>query len=73
MRWEDLIRRLEAFGKVHVLVSNGAATLDAIFTFAIPIPFKTPSANAAAGIIAAWRGKLGLPDVRPKPLSRARQ
>jgi putative heme utilization carrier protein HutX len=28
-RWEELIRRLEAFGKVHVLVSNGAATLEA--------------------------------------------
>jgi putative hemin transport protein len=28
-RWEDLIRRLEAFGKVHVLVSNGGATLEA--------------------------------------------
>ena len=28
-RWEDLIRRLEAFGKVHVIVSNGAATLEA--------------------------------------------
>jgi putative hemin transport protein len=28
-RWEELIRRLEAFGKVHVIVSNGAATLEA--------------------------------------------
>ena len=28
-RWEELIRRLEAFGKVHVLVSNGGATLEA--------------------------------------------
>src|SRR5215469_10092751 len=27
--WEDLIRRLEALGKVHVIVSNGAATLEA--------------------------------------------
>src|SRR5215468_6595536 len=27
--WENLIRRLEAFGKVHVIVSNGAATLEA--------------------------------------------
>src|SRR5215469_3252443 len=28
-RWEELIRRLEAFGKVHIIVSNGAATLEA--------------------------------------------
>src|SRR5205085_7644993 len=28
-RWEELIRRLEPFGKVHVIVSNGAATLEA--------------------------------------------
>jgi putative hemin transport protein len=28
-RWEELIRHLEAFGKVHVIVSNGAATLEA--------------------------------------------
>jgi putative heme utilization carrier protein HutX len=28
-RWEELIRRLESFGKVHVIVSNGAATLEA--------------------------------------------
>jgi putative hemin transport protein len=28
-RWEELIRRLEAFGKVHVIVSNGGATLEA--------------------------------------------
>jgi putative hemin transport protein len=28
-RWEELIRRLEAFGEVHVIVSNGAATLEA--------------------------------------------
>jgi putative hemin transport protein len=28
-RWEELVRSLEAFGKVHVLVSNGAATLEA--------------------------------------------
>src|SRR5262249_40571298 len=27
-RWEELIRCLEAFGKVHVIVSNGAATLE---------------------------------------------
>jgi putative hemin transport protein len=28
-RWEELIRSLEEFGKVHVIVSNGAATLEA--------------------------------------------
>lgn len=28
-RWEELIRSLESFGKVQVLVSNGAATLEA--------------------------------------------
>ena len=28
-RWEELIRNLEAFGKVHVIVSNGGATLEA--------------------------------------------
>jgi putative hemin transport protein len=28
-RWEQLIRRLEAFGMVHVIVSNGGATLEA--------------------------------------------
>jgi putative heme utilization carrier protein HutX len=28
-RWEELIRRLEEFGKVHVIVSNGGATLEA--------------------------------------------
>ena len=28
-RWEELIRRLEPFGKVHVIVSNGGATLEA--------------------------------------------
>jgi putative hemin transport protein len=27
--WEGLIHSLEAFGKVHVIVSNGAATLEA--------------------------------------------
>ncbi len=32
-RWEELIRGLEAFGKVHVLVSNGGATLEAIGQF----------------------------------------
>ena len=28
-RWEELIRCLEPFGKVHVIVSNGGATLEA--------------------------------------------
>jgi putative hemin transport protein len=28
-RWEEVIRALEALGKVHVIVSNGAATLEA--------------------------------------------
>jgi putative hemin transport protein len=28
-RWEELIRSLEAFGEVHVIVSNGGATLEA--------------------------------------------
>jgi putative hemin transport protein len=28
-RWEALIRGLEEFGRVHVIVSNGAATLEA--------------------------------------------
>jgi putative hemin transport protein len=28
-RWEELIRTLEGFGKVHVIISNGAATLEA--------------------------------------------
>jgi len=28
-RWEELIRSLEVFGKVHVIVSNGGATLEA--------------------------------------------
>lgn len=32
-RWEDILRKLEAFGKVHVIVSNGAATIEAIGTF----------------------------------------
>jgi putative heme utilization carrier protein HutX len=27
-RWEELIRCLEAFGQVHVIVSNGGATLE---------------------------------------------
>lgn len=29
IRWEELIRSLEGFGKVHVIVSNGATTLEA--------------------------------------------
>ena len=32
-RWEELIRSLEAFGKVHVIVSNGATTLEAVGQF----------------------------------------
>ncbi len=28
-RWEEVIRRLQDFGKVHVIVSNGGATLEA--------------------------------------------
>jgi putative hemin transport protein len=28
-RWEELIRSMGAFGKVHVIVSNGGATLEA--------------------------------------------
>jgi putative heme iron utilization protein len=32
-RWEELIRSLEALGKVHVIVSNGGATLEAIGQF----------------------------------------
>ena len=28
-RWEELIRSLETFGKLHVIVSNGGATLEA--------------------------------------------
>ena len=32
-RWEKLIRGLEAFGKVHVIVSNGATTLEAVGQF----------------------------------------
>ena len=27
-RWEDLLRSFEEFGKVHVIVTNGAATLE---------------------------------------------
>jgi putative heme iron utilization protein len=32
-RWEDLLRRLEALGEVHVIVTNGAATLEAVGGF----------------------------------------
>ena len=32
-RWEELLRYLEAFGKVHVIVSNGGATLEATGQF----------------------------------------
>src|SRR5438309_7818659 len=32
-RWEELIRSLEEFGKVHVIVSNGGATLEAVGQF----------------------------------------
>jgi putative heme utilization carrier protein HutX len=32
-RWEELLRGLEAFGQVHVIVTNGAATLEAFGTF----------------------------------------
>ncbi len=32
-RWEEIIRDLEAFGTVHVIVSNGAATIEAVGAF----------------------------------------
>jgi putative heme iron utilization protein len=32
-RWEELIRSLETLGKVHVIVSNGGATLEAVGQF----------------------------------------
>src|SRR5262249_34380730 len=32
-RWEELIRSFEALGQVHVIVSNGAATLEAVGRF----------------------------------------
>jgi putative heme iron utilization protein len=32
-RWEELLRRLEGLGEVHVLVTNGAATLEAVGRF----------------------------------------
>jgi putative heme iron utilization protein len=33
LRWEELIRSFESFGNVHVIVSNGAATIEAFGTF----------------------------------------
>lgn len=32
-RWEELIRRFERLGSVHVIVSNGGATLEAVGVF----------------------------------------
>ena len=32
-RWEELLRHLETLGEVHVIVSNGAATLEAVGRF----------------------------------------
>jgi putative hemin transport protein len=32
-RWEELLRRLEGLGTVHVIVSNGAATIEATGQF----------------------------------------
>ncbi len=32
-RWEELIRSFESFGNVHVIVSNGATTLEAFGSF----------------------------------------
>jgi putative hemin transport protein len=32
-RWEEMIRSFEALGQVHVIVSNGAATLEAVGRF----------------------------------------
>lgn len=33
LRWEELIRELEEFGQVHVIVTNGATTLESFGTF----------------------------------------
>jgi putative hemin transport protein len=33
MRWEELLRALEAFGQVHVIVTNGATTLESFGVF----------------------------------------
>ena len=32
-RWQEMIQALEAFGKVHVIVTNGAATLESVGVF----------------------------------------
>ena len=32
-RWEEMLRALEAFGQVHVIVTNGATTLESFGTF----------------------------------------
>lgn len=32
-RWEEIVRGFETWGDVHVIVSNGAATLEAVGTF----------------------------------------
>src|SRR4030088_3042641 len=32
-RWQELIEAFEAFGKVHVIVTNGAATLESVGEF----------------------------------------
>lgn len=32
-RWEEVVRALEAFGTTHVIVSNGAATMEAVGQF----------------------------------------
>jgi putative heme utilization carrier protein HutX len=32
-RWEELLRAFEAFGNVHVIVTNGAATLESVGRF----------------------------------------
>ena len=32
-RWQELMERLPALGQVHVIVSNGAATLESVGTF----------------------------------------
>jgi putative hemin transport protein len=32
-RWEEIIRSFEALGQVHVIVSNGAATIEAVGQF----------------------------------------
>ena len=32
-RWEELLRALEEFGKVHVIVSNGAVTMESVGQF----------------------------------------